>query len=90
VVDDVGRREAVSATRLRSGLYIHLAVGTSNTILLMVDKRGRLLETGPRVQDLFSARLSSGISDLAIISQCIFPDQTLFAMGPGLSECSGR
>jgi hypothetical protein len=27
VVDDVGRREAVSTTRLRSGLYINLAVG---------------------------------------------------------------
>jgi hypothetical protein len=27
VVDDLGRREAVSTTRLRSGLYIYLAVG---------------------------------------------------------------
>jgi hypothetical protein len=27
VVDDVGRREAVSTTRLRGGLYIYLAMG---------------------------------------------------------------
>ncbi|KAI1757942.1 hypothetical protein F4782DRAFT_475780 [Xylaria castorea] len=38
---------------------------------LVVDELGRLLEIEPCAQDLLSARISSVIGDLAIVSQCI-------------------